>query len=110
MCKNKGVGSLLPVDTVSLLKNPNFTSAIIKLSSNGIKSNSAAEGSAAINVVPLHCPWSPASSAQSRPSGRSDQSRCPDEDEENKNKKTSLRLNWIHLENHRCSLKCKTRD
>ena len=65
-------------------------------------------------VIPLRCPWFPASSAASQPWGGSDQSNYPNEDEQNnskeeqKKKKMSLRLNWIHLENHYCSLKCKT--
>ena len=71
----------------SKLHLPNFTSEIIKLSSHWMETDSRAKGHTAINIIPLRCPWFPASSAPSQPSGRSDQSHYPNEDEENKTKK-----------------------
>lgn len=73
-----------------------------------LKSQNVAKLGSLINRLPLSCPWFPASSAASQPSGRSGQSNYPSGDEESKTTETlSWGLNWIHLEKHQPSLKCK---
>lgn len=85
------VSALLLITSVTPQKSelhlPNFASEIIKLSSHWMGTDSRAKGHTAINIIPLRCPWFPASSAVPQPSGRSDQSHYPNEDEENKTKK-----------------------
>lgn len=56
-----------------------------------IGSNQTAEW----RVIPLRCPWFPASSAASQPWGGSDQSNCPNEDEENNSKEEKKEKKWV---------------
>lgn len=94
--------ALHPKSKLNLLHFPS------ELSTSFIESRSRAKENKAINAVPLRCPWFPASSAAFQPSGRSHQSHYPNENGKKNKRKITGRLNWMHLENHFCSLKCKT--